>query len=302
MVAGRSGSGKTTLLRACCGLVPHYHGGQIAGVLQVGGLDVRDHGPAALGGVVGVVAQDPETQVVSTTVRGELELPLEMRGESPAARARAVEEVALALAIPELLDRPVDTLSGRRAPTGGSGSRVGRPAAPGAAGRADVSARPGRRRRVDRPPAPTERGVGDGRHPRGAPVGALPVGRRSGRSPWRMGGLGSTASPARSSSGPSEPTPLWPRPPHGCSISRDSARPPTASKRRESPCAEPVSSRTKPRAAPRRRTARAASVARIAATPPSALETCGWLSTTAAEIATFFAASTWRSGVASGWP
>ena len=62
--------------------------------------------------MVGLVAQDPETQVVSTTVRGELELPLEMRGEPPAARARAVEEVALALAIPHLLDRPVDTLSG----------------------------------------------------------------------------------------------------------------------------------------------------------------------------------------------
>ena len=111
VIAGRSGSGKTTLLRACCGLVPHYHGGRVAGAIEVAGLDVRDHGPAELGGAVGMVAQDPETQVVSTTVRGELELPLEMREEPPAARARAVEEVALALAIPQLLDRAVDTLS-----------------------------------------------------------------------------------------------------------------------------------------------------------------------------------------------
>src|SRR6266536_1019375 len=100
VLAGRSGSGKTTLLRACCGLVPHYHGGEIAGELQVAGLDVRVNGPAELGGIVGLVAQDPETQVVSTTVRGELQLPLEMRGESRGARARAIEEVALALAIP----------------------------------------------------------------------------------------------------------------------------------------------------------------------------------------------------------
>ena len=112
VLAGRSGSGKTTLLRACCGLVPHYHGGDVEGEIEVAGLDVREHGPADLGGVVGMVAQDPETQVVSTTVRGELELPLEMRGESSAARARAVEEVALALAIPHLLDRALDTLSG----------------------------------------------------------------------------------------------------------------------------------------------------------------------------------------------
>jgi energy-coupling factor transport system ATP-binding protein len=112
LCAGRSGSGKSTLLRALCGLVPHYHGGEASGWLSVCGLDVRDHGPAELGGLVGLVAQDPESQVVSTTVRGELELPLELRGEPLAARARAVEEVALALVIADLLERPTDTLSG----------------------------------------------------------------------------------------------------------------------------------------------------------------------------------------------
>ncbi len=111
VLAGLSGSGKTTLLRAACGLVPHFHGGEASGRLEVGGLDVRDHGPAELGREAGFVAQEPETQVVSTTVRAELELPLELRGESPAARARAVEEVALALAIPHLLERATDTLS-----------------------------------------------------------------------------------------------------------------------------------------------------------------------------------------------
>jgi energy-coupling factor transport system ATP-binding protein len=110
--AGRSASGKSSLLRACCGLVPHYHGGEVAGELAVCGLDVREHGPADLGGHVGLVAQDPESQVVSATVRGELELPLELRGEPPVARARALEEVTLALAIPDLLERPTDTLSG----------------------------------------------------------------------------------------------------------------------------------------------------------------------------------------------
>ena len=112
VLAGRSGSGKSSLLRACCGLVPHYHGGEASGVLEVCGLDVREHGPAELGGLVGLVGQDPETQVVSATVRGELELPLELRGEPDASRARAIEEVTLALAIDHLLERPTDTLSG----------------------------------------------------------------------------------------------------------------------------------------------------------------------------------------------
>src|SRR5690606_37800556 len=82
VLAGRSGSGKSTLLRAACGLVPHFHGGDAAGEAVVCGLDVREHGPADLGAVVGLVAQEPEHQVVSATVRGELELPLEIRGEA----------------------------------------------------------------------------------------------------------------------------------------------------------------------------------------------------------------------------
>ena len=112
LLAGRSASGKSTLLRAACGLVPHFHGGEIDGRIEVAGIDAIAHGPGELAAAVGYVAQDPETQVVSTTVAAEIELPLEMRGDPPSSRARAVEEVALALAIPHLLDRAVDTLSG----------------------------------------------------------------------------------------------------------------------------------------------------------------------------------------------
>ena len=112
LLAGRSACGKSTLLRAACGLVPHFHGGEISGSVRVAGIDAIATGPGKLAAAVGYVAQDPETQVVSTTVAAEIELPLEMRGEPAASRARAVEEVALALAIPHLLSRTVDTLSG----------------------------------------------------------------------------------------------------------------------------------------------------------------------------------------------
>jgi energy-coupling factor transporter ATP-binding protein EcfA2 len=112
VLAGRSACGKTTLLRAACGLVPHFHGGEIEGSVHVAGLDALAGGPGRLAAAVGYVAQDPETQVVSTTVAAEIALPLEMRGDPQSTRARAVEEVALALAIPHLLDRTVDTLSG----------------------------------------------------------------------------------------------------------------------------------------------------------------------------------------------
>ena len=112
VLAGTSGSGKSTLLRALCGLVPHFHGGEVSGELEVAGLALRDHGPGDLAAVCGTVFQDPESQVVMGGVRAELSLPLEHRGESAAAVARAVEEVALALGVASLLDRRTDTLSG----------------------------------------------------------------------------------------------------------------------------------------------------------------------------------------------
>ncbi|MDX6644114.1 MAG: energy-coupling factor transport system ATP-binding protein [Solirubrobacteraceae bacterium] len=112
VVAGRSGSGKSTLLRAACGLVPHFHGGEFAGSVEVAGLDTRDNGPGELAEHCGTLLQDPETQVVMGSVRAELAFPLENRGESASAVARGVEEVALALGIAGLLDRPTHELSG----------------------------------------------------------------------------------------------------------------------------------------------------------------------------------------------
>jgi energy-coupling factor transporter ATP-binding protein EcfA2 len=112
VLAGRSAGGKSTLLRAAAGLVPHFHGGTFGGVVRVGGMDTREHGPAELSRIAGSLFQDPESQVVLTTVRAELAFPLENRGHGPAAVARGVEEAALALGIAHLLDRATNELSG----------------------------------------------------------------------------------------------------------------------------------------------------------------------------------------------
>ncbi len=112
LLAALSGHGKSTLLRAACGLVPHFHGGQLAGRVTLAGLDTRVHGPARLGAFAGVLFQDPETQLVMSTVRAELALALESRGHPAGAVARGVEEVALALGIDALLDRSSHDLSG----------------------------------------------------------------------------------------------------------------------------------------------------------------------------------------------
>jgi energy-coupling factor transport system ATP-binding protein len=115
LLAGLSGHGKSTLLRAACGLAPHFHGGHFAGRVRLAGLDTREHGPAHLGTLAGALFQDPESQLVMSSVRAELALALESRGHTSAAVARGVEEVALALGIDHLLDRPTRTLSGGEA-------------------------------------------------------------------------------------------------------------------------------------------------------------------------------------------
>jgi energy-coupling factor transport system ATP-binding protein len=112
VLAGLSGSGKSTVLRAAAGLVPHFHGGSFSGRVAVAGLDTREATPAAIGALAGTLLQDPETQVVMSTVRAELSLAVENLGRRPGAVARAVEEAALALGIGELLDRPTAELSG----------------------------------------------------------------------------------------------------------------------------------------------------------------------------------------------
>ncbi|HEY1689049.1 MAG TPA: ATP-binding cassette domain-containing protein [Solirubrobacteraceae bacterium] len=112
LLAGLSGHGKSTLLRAACGLAPHFHGGSFAGEVSVVGLSTREHGPARLGAEIGVLFQDPETQLVMSSVRAEISLPLQSRGQSPAEVARGVEEVALVLGIDALLERSTTELSG----------------------------------------------------------------------------------------------------------------------------------------------------------------------------------------------
>ena len=91
LLAGLSGHGKSTLLRAACGLVPHFHGGRFAGRVTLAGRSTREHGPAPLGMLAGAVFQDPETQLVTSSVRAELALALESRGRSAGEIARGVE-------------------------------------------------------------------------------------------------------------------------------------------------------------------------------------------------------------------
>jgi energy-coupling factor transporter ATP-binding protein EcfA2 len=94
LVLGPSGSGKSTLARALAGLVPRDVAGEWEGELQVAGLDTRSASPQALAARVGIVFQEPASQIVMERVEDEIAFGLENRGW-PLAEMRARVPVSL---------------------------------------------------------------------------------------------------------------------------------------------------------------------------------------------------------------
>ena len=112
VVAGPSGGGKSTLLRVLNGLVPHFHGGRIAGSAEVAGHDVITTPTRRLARTVGFVFQDPELQTVYDAVDREVAFGLENIGMPPREMANRVEEALHAAGVAHLAGRSVRTLSG----------------------------------------------------------------------------------------------------------------------------------------------------------------------------------------------
>jgi energy-coupling factor transport system ATP-binding protein len=109
---GPSGSGKSTLLRALAALVPHFHGGRFAGLVEIAGLDTRRARPAELAGIVATVFQDPEDQVVMTRVANEAAFGLENVGAPPGDIRLRAEEALDAVGALHLAGRRTTDLSG----------------------------------------------------------------------------------------------------------------------------------------------------------------------------------------------
>ena len=80
LIVGPSGSGKSTLALAIAGLVPRDFDGAFEGSLEVDGIETRTWEPAALSARVGIVFQDPESQLVMEHVEDDVAFGLENRG------------------------------------------------------------------------------------------------------------------------------------------------------------------------------------------------------------------------------
>jgi len=79
LVVGPSGSGKSTLARAIAGLVPRDVPGEWSGSLRIGDLDVASAAPAEVAAQVGILFQDPGSQLVMDRAADDVAFGLENR-------------------------------------------------------------------------------------------------------------------------------------------------------------------------------------------------------------------------------
>ncbi len=114
VLMGGTGSGKSTLCFMLNGLIPQFLGGQLTGVVTVNGRDTRDTSVWQQAGIVGLVFQDFDTQLVSTNVEMELSFPLEHLNPaiSPAEMRNRIMEALDRVGLSGLARRDPLSLSG----------------------------------------------------------------------------------------------------------------------------------------------------------------------------------------------
>jgi energy-coupling factor transporter ATP-binding protein EcfA2 len=112
LIVGPSGSGKSTLARAIAGMVPGSIPGRVDGELVVGGRVAGRDPQALIARQVGIVFQDPESQLVMERVDDEVAFGLESFGWSAEDMRSRVPEALGALGLAGFERRHTARLSG----------------------------------------------------------------------------------------------------------------------------------------------------------------------------------------------
>jgi len=112
VVCGPNGSGKSTFGYLLNGLIPHFLGGVLTGIVRVAGFDTRDRKRTLPGTAVGLVFQNADAQLFNLTVADEIAFGLEHLGLSREEIQRRMDRTVDELEIRHLLCRAPETLSG----------------------------------------------------------------------------------------------------------------------------------------------------------------------------------------------
>ena len=113
MITGPSGSGKTTFCLASAGILDHEYSGKKEGSVLIQGKDVRTfRNLSDLASHIGIVFDDPEAQLIFTSVEEEIISALERRGLSAQEVEKRLADVMEVTHLTLLKDRGPHTLSG----------------------------------------------------------------------------------------------------------------------------------------------------------------------------------------------
>jgi len=77
LIAGPSGCGKSTLLKCLNGLIPNSYHGMLSGQIQLGGRTIKGSTLRDLALQVGTMLQDPDKQIIASTVEQEIAFGME---------------------------------------------------------------------------------------------------------------------------------------------------------------------------------------------------------------------------------
>ena len=128
LIAGPSGCGKSTLLKCLNGLIPRSYEGVLKGEIHFNGRAIKTLSLRELAQHVGTMLQDPDKQIIGSTVEQEIAFGMENLGTPRAEMITHIREVLQRLHLEKYQPRPIHTLSGgQRQQVAAAGLLVMRP-------------------------------------------------------------------------------------------------------------------------------------------------------------------------------
>jgi energy-coupling factor transport system ATP-binding protein len=112
-IAGQSGAGKSTLLYCLTGLIPHYiKEGEMKGDVWIDNLNTKEVSLTDLSRKIGIILQNPESQIFGMTVEEDLAFALENMGIPRYEIGRRINKVLNLLELRKFRNKAPEILSG----------------------------------------------------------------------------------------------------------------------------------------------------------------------------------------------